>query len=301
MINISSEKMGKLISIITPSYNQANYIKDTISSVRNQSYRPLEHIIIDGGSTDETIDILKAYELDSNNIQVTWISEMDRGQAHAINKGLKLARGDIIGWINSDDVYFLNDVFARVVKAFVENPEVDIIHGDVAKIGENNLINFIWCIPEFNYERMCVDGKISQPTVFFRCKVFKDHALRENFLAVDYELWLRLGRSYRFKHLNLIIAGDREQPNRISARKKEELLNSHIQARDEYFPNPSSLKIFWFQSSSFILRSFFRVRGLIKFILLTYDPRWIEKLAFNGFIDNNIRVFYRQIFQRIGK
>ena len=210
--------MSTLVSIITPSYNQVDYIKDTISSVRNQSYRPIEHIIVDGGSTDTTIEVLKSYQQVQNDIQVNWISEKDNGQANAINKGLKLAHGEIIGWINSDDVYFYKDVVERVVEEFVNNPDIDIIHGDVAKIGNNNLIHFFWCIPEFNYERMYVDGKISQPTVFFRSKIFNEHSLRENFLALDYELWLRLGRSYKFKHLNFIMAGDREQPNRISIR-----------------------------------------------------------------------------------
>jgi glycosyltransferase involved in cell wall biosynthesis len=293
--------MGILVSIITPSFNQAKYLKDTISSVQNQSYRPIEHIIIDGGSTDATIDILKAYQLNSNNIQVNWISEKDRGQAHAINKGLKLADGNIIGWINSDDVYFSKDVIERVVKEFIENPDIDIIHGDVAKIGENNLVLFIWSIPEFNYERMYVDGKVSQPTVFFRSKIFKDHALREDFLALDYELWLRLGRSYRFKHLNMILAGDKEQPNRISVRKKDELQKSHIQARDEYFPNPSRLKIFWYRLSSFPWRVLFRIKGLIQLMMLIMDPEWRKNLAFDGFIDNKIQVIYRQMFRKVGK
>jgi glycosyltransferase involved in cell wall biosynthesis len=229
------------------------------------------------------------------------MSEKDRGQAHAINKGIKLAHGEIIGWLNSDDVYFYKDVVERVVKEFIKNPDVDIIHGNVAKIGENNLIFFIWCIPEFNYERMYIDGKISQPTVFFRRKVLDSHFLREDSLALDYEFWLRLGRLYKFKHLNLILAGDREQPNRISIRKKEELQKSHFQIRDEYFPNPPILKIFWYRLSSFPHRTLFRIKGLIQLIVLIINPGWRRKLAFNGFIDSKRQVIYRQMFQRVGK
>jgi glycosyltransferase involved in cell wall biosynthesis len=293
--------MSTLVSIVTPSYNQAKYLKDTISSIQNQSYRPIEHIIIDGGSTDGTIEMLESCKLDTNNVQINWISEKDRGQAHAINKGLKLACGDVIGWLNSDDVYFYNDVIERVVKEFIKNPDIDIIHGDVAKIGENNLILFIWCIPEFNYERMYVDGKISQPTVFFRKKIFNDHSLREDFLALDYDLWLKLGRSYKFKHLNIILAGDKEQPNRISIKKKEELQKSHIQARNEYFPNPSKIKIFWYRLSSFSYRLLLRIKGLIQLFILIANPRWREKLAFDGFIDSKRQVICRQMFRRIGK
>jgi len=293
--------MSTLVSIVTPSYNQAKYLKDTISSIQNQCYRPIEHIIIDGGSTDGTIEMLESCKVDTNNVQMNWISEKDRGQAHAINKGLKLACGDIIGWLNSDDVYFYTDVIDRVVKEFIKNPDIDIIHGDVAKIGEDNLILFFWCIPEFNYERMYVDGKISQPTVFFRKKIFNDHFLREDFLALDYELWLKLGRSYKFKHLNIILAGDKEQPNRISIRKKEELQKSHIQARNEYFPNPSTLKIFWYRLSSFPYRFLLRIKGLIQLFILIANPGWREKLAFDGFIDSKRQVMCRQMFRRIGK
>ena len=164
--------MSALVSIVTPSYNQGTYLADTISSVRNQSYRPIEHIIVDGGSNDGTLELLRAYKTNPNGIQVSWISEEDRGQGHAINKGLRLAHGEIIGWINSDDVYFDKNVIERVVKEFLENPDIDIIHGNVAKIGENNLLHFIWCIPEFDYKRMYVDGKVSQPTVFFRSRIF---------------------------------------------------------------------------------------------------------------------------------
>jgi glycosyltransferase involved in cell wall biosynthesis len=293
--------MKMLVSIVTPSYNQADYIKDTISSVQNQSYRPIEHIIVDGGSTDATIEILKASKSNPINVQQIWISEKDSGQGNAINKGLKLAHGEIIGWLNSDDVYFYKDVIERVVKEFIKYPDIDIIHGDVAKIGENNLIRFIWCIPEFNYERMYVDGKISQPTVFFRRRIFDVHSLREDFLALDYELWLRLGREYKFKHLNVILAGDREQPNRISARKKLELQKSHLQARDEYLPNLSIAKVFWYRISSFPYRFLFRLKGLIRLMLLFVRPDWKEKLAFDGFIDNKRQVISRQMFQRVGK
>jgi hypothetical protein len=148
---------------------------------------------------------------------------------------------------------------------------------------------------------MYVDGKISQPTVFFRKKIFNDHSLREDFLALDYDLWLKLGRSYKFKHLNIILAGDKEQPNRISIKKKEELQKSHIQARNEYFPNPSKIKIFWYRLSSFSYRLLLRIKGLIQLFILIANPRWREKLAFDGFIDSKRQVICRQMFRRIGK
>lgn len=293
--------MKTLVSIVTPSYNQARYLEQTILSVQNQTYRPIEHIIIDGGSTDETIAILKKHESNSVDIQLKWISEKDRGQGHAVNKGLKLTRGEIIGWINSDDVYFSKDVVECVVRQFTENPDVDIIHGDVAKIGENNLIHFIWCIPEFDYDRMYVDGKVSQPTVFFRSRVFAQHSIREDLLALDYELWLRLGKTFKFKHINSILAGDREQPNRISVVKREELRKSHVRVRDEYFHAPSPLRLTEYRLSSFLIRFLYRLKGLIRLVVLMADSKLSEKLAFEGFIDQTARAVYWQIFRRVGK
>ena len=99
----------------------------------------------------------------------------------------------------------------------------------------------------------------------------------------------------------MILAGDREQTNRISIRKKGELWKSQIQARDEHFPNPSILKIFWYRLSSFPYRFVYRIKGLIQLIVLIANHRWREKLAFDGFIDNKRQVIYRQMFQRIGK
>jgi len=99
----------------------------------------------------------------------------------------------------------------------------------------------------------------------------------------------------------MILAGDREQTNRISIRKKGELWKSQIQARDEHFPNPSILKIFWYRLSSFPYRILFRIKGLIQLMMLVIIPGWRDKLAFDGFIYNKMQVIYRQMFRRIGK
>ena len=110
------------ISIITPSYNQGRFIKDAIESVLNQNYPCFEHIIIDGGSTDNTIEILKKYP------HLIWISEPDEGQSDAINKGFRMATGDIIGWLNTDD-YYLPEIFPIVIQEFGDT-KIDAIYSN---------------------------------------------------------------------------------------------------------------------------------------------------------------------------
>jgi glycosyltransferase involved in cell wall biosynthesis len=119
------------ISIITPSYNQGHFIEETIRSVVSQGYPNLEYIIIDGGSTDNTVEVIKRYES-----QITyWVSEPDRGQTHAINKGLAIATGDILAYINSDDYYRPNTLF-RVAEYFSNHPETDLLHGRCCYVNE---------------------------------------------------------------------------------------------------------------------------------------------------------------------
>ena len=91
------------VSIVTPSYNQGQFIEDTLLSVKNQDYPSIEHIIVDGGSTDNTLEILQKYE---GSYSMRWVSEPDRGQSDAVNKGFRMANGEIVGWLNSDDCYF---------------------------------------------------------------------------------------------------------------------------------------------------------------------------------------------------
>lgn len=119
------------ISIITPSYNQGQFIEETIQSILHQDYPNLEYIIIDGGSTDQTVEIIKKYETQISY----WVSEPDRGQTHAINKGLAQATGDILAYLNSDD-YYLPGVFHQVAAYFQQHPNTDLLHGRCRYVNE---------------------------------------------------------------------------------------------------------------------------------------------------------------------
>ena len=178
------------VSIITPSYNQANFIEQTIKSVLTQDYPNIEYIIIDGGSDDGTVRIIKKYEKDI----AYWISESDNGQSAAFNKGLKVATGEIIGWINSDDIYYENAV-SSAVQILNERPEIDIVFGNFNYIDEKGEI-IHWSkeiklnLLVYLFTQKCYHCNVAG---LFRKKCFDAHGmLREDLTySMDYELYVR--------------------------------------------------------------------------------------------------------------
>ncbi len=216
MTNISQPKL----SIITPSYNQSDFLEETICSILDQDYHDLEYIIIDGGSTDSSVEIIKRYD---EHIAY-WVSEPDNGQTHAINKGLKRATGDIIAWINSDDVY-VPGAFERVAKAFYENPDADIIYGDGLLIDSNgNRIKRRYGI-NFNYN-MWFYGVVEpfQPEVFYRRRAIeKAGLLDESFhMMMDREWWIRMARcGCRFHHIPELLGALRRHDDAKSSKHKK--------------------------------------------------------------------------------
>jgi len=155
------------VSVITPSYNHGQFIEETILSVKNQSYPHIEHIVIDGGSKDNTVELLRQYEPTYN---IRWLSEKDHGQADAINKGFEMAQGDILCWLNSDDTYLSFDLLARIVLLFDDHPDVDVITG-----GAEFLDSQGQCLAPFGvakdlvcHEYLRYAPYIIQPATFFR-------------------------------------------------------------------------------------------------------------------------------------
>lgn len=195
-----------LVSIITPSYNQANFIRQTIESVLNQDYPKIEYIVVDGGSTDGSIEILKSY-----GSRLKWVSEEDTGQSDAINKGFRMAKGEVIAWINSDDVYEPGAVKAAV--GFLEkNPDVGMVYSDCNVILEDGRRNGLIRAPEFNMHKQLNYANIPpQPTVFFRREVFEKVGYLDESLhyVMDYDYWIRIGRKFRIKKMPGVLANFR--------------------------------------------------------------------------------------------
>jgi glycosyltransferase involved in cell wall biosynthesis len=197
-----------LVSIITPSLNQGQFIEDTIRSVAAQDYPRIEHVVCDGGSTDQTLPIL---ELHQGSGRLRYTSGRDGGQAAAINGGFARSQGDIVTWLNSDDVYVATDAVSAIVRAFQAHPEIDFVYGDFVEIDKHNTVQRVFLRPPFSRERLMRLNYISQPTTFFRRRVVDQMQLDPSLhIALDLEYWLRAsGAGFRFLHIRKIIAAER--------------------------------------------------------------------------------------------
>jgi glycosyltransferase involved in cell wall biosynthesis len=191
--------INPLVSIITPSYNRGHLIEDTIKSVLDQTYENIEYIVVDGLSTDNTVEILVKY---SKEGQLHYISENDEGMYYAINKGIKMARGDIIAYLNSDDRYFPWSV-QKAVESFQEHGTIDMIFGDsyVVDIPSNKTHFNIYA--SYREYWLPLGGVICQPTVFLRRRVFEEVGFfnTEFKYLADCEFWHRVSNS---KNMNIL-------------------------------------------------------------------------------------------------
>jgi GT2 family glycosyltransferase len=183
-----------LVTIVSPSLNQGTFIEATIESVLGQGYPRLEYIVVDGGSTDGTLDTLRRYEG-----RLRWISGPDAGQAAAINRGFAMGEGEILGWLNCDDGYE-PDAIARVVRSFLDHPEAMMVYGEARFVDAGGRdLGRCDLVEPFDLDRLVHWGDIVvQPAAFFRRQGFEAVSGLDETLhwAMDYDLWIRLGRRY---------------------------------------------------------------------------------------------------------
>ena len=194
------------ISIVTPSYNQGAFIQKTIESVLDQSYPNLEYIVIDGGSNDNSVDIIRKYQ----RYLTYWISEPDRGQSHAINKGLARASGGIFSWLNSDD-RLEPDALTVVAEAFVNCPDVGAFVGHGRKVNLSGNTIYYKKPDNLTFEHLCgwMDGgNFMQPSCFFRRSAWEMAGpLDEDVhIAMDVDLWLKMVRKVTFKPIDKLLS-----------------------------------------------------------------------------------------------
>jgi glycosyltransferase involved in cell wall biosynthesis len=194
------------VSIVTPSFQQGRFIERTLRSVASQEGADIEHLVFDAGSTDATVSILQAFRS-----PLKWVSEPDRGQADAVNKGIRASAGEIVGWLNSDDVYYPGAV-ARAAAIFQSHPEVDVVYGRADHIDEQDRPFEPYPTEPWNLERLSEFCFLCQPAVFLRRGAIDRHGLLDESLryCMDYEWWLRLGHAgARFAYVEKKLAGSR--------------------------------------------------------------------------------------------
>jgi len=185
-----TESTWPLVSIVTPSYNQACYLESTIRSVLEQDYPNLEYIIVDGGSSDGSVEIIRRYA----ERLAWWVSEKDRGQTDAINKGFAHAQGQVLAWLNSDDTY-QPQAIAEAVRSLHDRPEAGLVYGDANFIDENGRVIGRFPAAQTDYRRLRQGYvHIPQQASFWRADLWRSVGPLDPsfYFAMDYDLWVRL-------------------------------------------------------------------------------------------------------------
>jgi glycosyltransferase involved in cell wall biosynthesis len=241
------------LSIITPSYNQAEYLEQTILSVLQQSYEALEFIIIDGGSTDGSLEIIRKFEKQL----AFWVSEKDRGQAHALNKGLERATGELVAYLNSDDLY-LPGAFAAVVNYFQDHPECDWLCGDTLMFGEgreNVLIDTN--VPRSAAHALSWAYTAPQPGMFWKRELLREGFAERWRYCFDHELYVRLLLAdHECHHLPVTLAAYRLHPGSKTVAEGDLFDSEFDQIAKIYEPKLAGSARRWCAATGLLRQSF---------------------------------------------
>ncbi len=193
------------VSVVTPSYNMARFLGETVESVLGQDYPAIEYLVMDGGSTDATVELLRRYEG-----RLRWVSEKDGGQSDAVNKGFERTAGDIFAFLNADDLYLPGAITAAVT-AFEEHPEAAVVYGEAYYTAEDGGIIRRYPTEPFSRERLGQVCFICQPAAFMRRRVLEELGVLNSGLhyALDYELWMRIAQKYEMVKIDQYLATSR--------------------------------------------------------------------------------------------
>lgn len=223
LLNLPPLPPQPLVSIVTPSYNQANFLEQTLRSVLEQDYARIEYLVVDGISNDGSVEIIRKYaSRDGFTPSIHWwVSEKDSGQGEAINKGLSRATGEIIAWLNSDD-YYLSNAISSAVKMFQQNPDVVLVYGDMLAVDENGQTFNVLKYRQLSLEDLLCFQIIGQPAVFFRREAYeRTGGLDTTFhFLLDHHFWIRIAQHGKILHVPQTWAAARyhsQAKNRLKA------------------------------------------------------------------------------------
>lgn len=255
------------ISIVTPSYNQAQFFEKTILSVLNQNYPNLEYIIIDGGSTDGSVEIIRKYE----KYLAYWISEKDSGQTDAINKGFRIATGEIFAWINSDDTY-LPGTFSKVAKAFQQHSEADLMYGNIHFISEDDRIIGELRLTKLDITHFVFEGiSLAQQAVFFTKDIYnKVGGLNLQYqFCMDFDLFIRITDIGNLWHITEYLANFRIHKDSKTSTNSDTWRIEHDEIIKRYLPQNADKTHFIYKKNLCRLRRilYYLMQGDIKYVL----------------------------------
>ena len=247
------------ISVIMPSYNQAEFIQTAVESVLNQNYPHLEHLVVDAGSTDQTHSIMERYKAHS-----TMVTKSGLKQSQIMNHGLELAQGEIVGLLNADDIY-LPGACRTVGTYFLEHPEVDMVYGDFHIIDERGDRLLTHLELDFHYPSyLFLANFIMYPTVFFRRRLCSEIGLFDTTLdyAMDYDYYLRVARHGQVQHLPKLLASYRWHPKSKSILYRYEAKHEGHVVRRRYVSGPFTHLLLW-RVHCWFLWCFYKMRRMI--------------------------------------
>jgi glycosyltransferase involved in cell wall biosynthesis len=279
-LNMDDPGLYPKISIITPSYNQGKYIEETILSVLSQNYPNLEYIVIDGESTDNTVPILEKYSK-----FIKWVSEPDNGQTHAINKGLRMASGEILAYLNSDDLYEPDTLFT-VANFFKQREDIAMVYGDVLHINERSEITDFYRPGIINLRKYLMwDFYLPQPSVFFRRSVigkigYFDERLH---LAMDYDYWLKIILGLKTHYIPQVFSRVRKYPEAKSRALDYLYHDERLLILDSAFKNhfieqyrKNAYSYTYFSAALLYMKRYHFLKSIKNFsIALSMDKRYI--------------------------
>lgn len=302
-----------LVSIITPSYNQKKFVRQTIESVLSQDYERIEYIVVDGESTDGSLDIIREYE-----DRLTYVSEKDNGQSDAINKGFKMAHGEIVAWLNSDDIYEPGCI-SRAVEEFLKNEKVGLVYGDGYIIDENSVkLKVFEHTQEFDLWKLTnFWDYIMQPATFFRASCLKevDYLNVNLHYCMDWDLWIKLANVSEVKYVNECLACSREYAETKTSTGGEVRLKEITELLQRYSGKEKPLGVYSYGASTRYtkyakgaLSSKIMARYLAKtherlnkLMPVRYTDNWIGKefVLIAPAYAEKIRITYENVFEKL--